>query len=137
MMTKFHAQLAEHITPFDDAMRMPDAAGMISNTARGLGGFEAMITQQAAVMAYSNDFLIMTFVSLSAFPLLTLIRSAKSATAAAAASGEGRGACGGDGWRGAFSLNIAGRKEQRVEARAAICRNQVRSRSSSQPRTNR
>ena len=44
-----------------------------------------MITQQAAVVAYSNDFLIMTFVSLSAFPLLALIRSAKSATAAAAA----------------------------------------------------
>jgi DHA2 family multidrug resistance protein len=85
MTTKFHAQLAEHITPFNDAMRMPDAAGMLSSTARGLGAFEAMITQQAAVMAYSNDFLIMTFVSLSAFPLLALIRSAKSATAAAAA----------------------------------------------------
>jgi DHA2 family multidrug resistance protein len=70
-------------------MRMPDAAGMLSTTARGLGAFEAMITQQAAIMAYSNDFLIMTFVSLSAFPLLALIRSAKSATAAAAAAARG------------------------------------------------
>src|SRR3984957_16478155 len=85
MMTKFHAQLAEDITPFNGAMRMPDAAGMLSTTARGLGAMEAMITQQAAVMAYSNDFLIMTFVSLAAFPLLALIRSAKSANAAAAA----------------------------------------------------
>jgi len=85
--TKFHAQLAEHITPFNDAMRMPDAAGMLFGTARGLGAFEAMIKQQAAVMAYSNDFLTMTFVSLSAFPLLALIRSAKSANAAAAARG--------------------------------------------------
>ena len=30
MMTTFHAQLAEDITPFNDAMRMPDAAGMLS-----------------------------------------------------------------------------------------------------------
>ena len=30
-------------------------------------------------MAYSNDFLIMTFVSLGAFPLLALIRSPKAA----------------------------------------------------------
>ena len=31
---------------------------------------EALVTQQAAVMAYSNDFLLMTFVCLCAFPLL-------------------------------------------------------------------
>jgi DHA2 family multidrug resistance protein len=37
-----------------------------------------MITQQAAMMAYSNDFLFMTFIALCAFPLLALIRSAKS-----------------------------------------------------------
>ena len=86
-MTKFHAQLAEHITPFNDAMRMPDAAGMLSSTVRGLGGFEAMITQQAAVMAYSNDFLIMTFVSLAAFPLLALIRSGQNIAAVLEVSG--------------------------------------------------
>ena len=34
-------------------------------------------------MAYSNDFLFMTFVSLCAFPLLALIRSPKSVAAAA------------------------------------------------------
>ena len=28
MMTKFHAQLAEHITPFNDAMKMPDVVGI-------------------------------------------------------------------------------------------------------------
>ena len=33
-------------------------------------------------MAYSNDFLLMTLVSLSAFPLLALIRSPKGARAA-------------------------------------------------------
>jgi DHA2 family multidrug resistance protein len=87
MMTTFHAQLAEDITPFKDAMRLPDVAGHISTTGGGLAALEAMITQQAAVMAYSNAFLIMTFVSLSAFPLLALIRSPKAASAAAAARG--------------------------------------------------
>jgi DHA2 family multidrug resistance protein len=44
---------------------------------------EGMITQQAAMMAYSNSFLFMTFVSLCAFPLLALIRSPKSLATAA------------------------------------------------------
>ena len=86
-MSKFHAQLAEDITPFKDAMQMPDVAGHVSTTGGGLAALEGMISQQAAVMAYSNAFLIMTFISLSAFPLLALIRSPKSATAAAAARG--------------------------------------------------
>ena len=47
-------------------------------------------------MAYSNDFLFMTFISLCAFPLLALIRSPKAV--AAAASRRGGGACG-DGLR--------------------------------------
>ena len=42
-----------------------------------------MVTQQAASMAYSNDFLLMTLVSLCAFPLLALIRSPKAAPVAA------------------------------------------------------
>jgi DHA2 family multidrug resistance protein len=87
MMSKFHAQLAEDITPFNDAMHLPDAAGHVSTTGGGLAALEALITQQAAVMAYSNAFLIMTFISLSAFPLLALIRSPKAASAAAAARG--------------------------------------------------
>ena len=83
-MTQYHAHLADFINPFNDAMRMPDVAGRISTMGQGLGVLEGMITQQAAVMAYSNSFLVMTFVSLSAFPLLALIRSAKSAAASAA-----------------------------------------------------
>ena len=47
---------------------------------------DGMVTQQAAVMSYSNDFLLMTFVSLAAFPLLLLLRSSKL-VAAGAASG--------------------------------------------------
>ena len=107
-ITTFHSQLAEFITPFNDAMRMPDVAGQdVDRPARGLAAIEAMVTQQAAVMAYSNEFLIMTFVSLAAFPLLALIRSAKSRhRGRGGASGEGRGACGGDGLRGTAGREI-------------------------------
>jgi DHA2 family multidrug resistance protein len=78
MTTSFHSQLAEQITPFNDALKAPDVAGILSTaTQTGRALLDGLITQQAAIMAYSNDFLLMTFVSLAAFPLLMLIRKAK------------------------------------------------------------
>jgi len=78
MTTSFHSQLAEQINPFNDALKSPDVAGILSTaTETGRALLDGLITQQAAIMAYSNDFLIMTFVSLAAFPLLMLIRKAK------------------------------------------------------------
>ncbi len=84
MFGSFHAQLAETISPFNDALHLPGAAGGLSiATESGRAALDGLVTQQAAILAYSNDFLIMTFVSLSAFPLLLLIRSAKIAPALA------------------------------------------------------
>jgi MFS transporter, DHA2 family, multidrug resistance protein len=89
MVSAFHSQLAERITPFNDALRAPDVAGVMSSaTDAGRAMLDGMITQQAAVMAYSNDFLLMTFVSLCAFPLLFLIRGAKAARGPAQESEE-------------------------------------------------
>ncbi len=79
MTTRYHSQIVEHVTPFSDAMRLPNA-GMLSGT--GLPTLEmldGLVTQQAAAMAYSNDFLLMTLVTLCAFPLLALLRSPKAA----------------------------------------------------------
>jgi DHA2 family multidrug resistance protein len=81
-ITKFHSQLADFINPFNDGMRMPNVVGKMSMAGRGLGMIEGMLTQQAATLAYSNAFLVMTFVSLSAFPLLMLIRKTKAPVAA-------------------------------------------------------
>ena len=83
MITTFHGQLVEHVTPFNDAMRLPDAVALAGHSSRNLAALDGLVTQQAAIMAYSNDFLLMTLVSLSAFPLLALIRSTKVAPAAA------------------------------------------------------
>ena len=82
MIATFHSQLVEHVTPFNDAMRLPDAMALAGRSLHDLAAFDGLVTQQAAIMAYSNDFLLMTFVSLSAFPLLALIRSSKAAPAA-------------------------------------------------------
>ena len=103
----FHSQLAEFINPFNDALKMPDVALRLSlHNMSSLAMLDGLVTQQAAVMSYSNDFLAMTFVSLAAFPLLLLLRSSKLVAAAparrcgrSARAGERRGACGGDGLR--------------------------------------
>jgi DHA2 family multidrug resistance protein len=84
MITQYHSQLVEHVTPFSDALRMPNA-GMLSGMGLpNLAALEGVVTQQAAAMAYSNDFLLMTLVSLCAFPLLALIRSPRAVASAAA-----------------------------------------------------
>jgi DHA2 family multidrug resistance protein len=83
MITEFHSQLVEHVTPFNDAMRMPDASMLSGHGLPNLAMLEGIVTQQAAAMAYSNDFLFMTFISLAAFPLLALIRSPKAVAASA------------------------------------------------------
>jgi len=79
MIATYHSQLVEHLTPFSDALRMPDASVLSGPGLPKLEMLEQLVTQQAAAMAYSNDFLLMALVSLCAFPLLVLIRSAKPA----------------------------------------------------------
>ena len=59
-------------------------AGLVRGTTSTSAMLDQLVTQQAAAMAYSNDFLLMTLVTLAAFPLLALLRSPK-----AAAHGEG------------------------------------------------
>ena len=83
----FHSQLVEHVTPFNDAMRLPDAAALGEHSQRGLAILDGLVTQQAAVISYSNDFLLMTFISLVAFPVVLMMRHPKAA-AAAPAGGE-------------------------------------------------
>ena len=82
MIGEYHSQLVEHVTPFNDALHMPSAGVLSVSGLPNLEALEGIVTQQAAAMAYSNDFLLMTLVSLAAFPLLALIRSPRAASAA-------------------------------------------------------
>ncbi|SED25202.1 MFS transporter, DHA2 family, multidrug resistance protein [Rhizobiales bacterium GAS188] len=76
--TMFHSQLVEFVTPFNNALQNPDVARILSMTSdTGRAMLDQLVTKQAEVMAYSNDFRLMTFVSLAAFPLLFLLRSTR------------------------------------------------------------
>ncbi len=76
----FHSQLVEFVTPFSDAMKLPDATGKFSlTTGQGLAALDGLVTQQAATIAYCNDFLIMAYFSLIAFPLLLMFRAPERA----------------------------------------------------------
>ncbi len=72
-----HSRLAEHITPFGDALNAP--ASQALSSAAGLAGLNASITQQAAMIAYNNDFKLMLVLTVCAVPLVALLRPAARA----------------------------------------------------------
>jgi DHA2 family multidrug resistance protein len=77
--TAFHSQLAEHITPFNDALRMPDVAAALDlATAQGRALMDALLTQQAAVIAYINDFKLLLLVALVAIPFVLVIGNSRA-----------------------------------------------------------
>ena len=73
-----HAHLAESVTPFNQAMADPRAAMLDPTTDTGRALLESLITQQATIIAYANDFKLMMIVALLAFPLILLIRTKRS-----------------------------------------------------------
>ena len=69
-----HARLAESVTPFNQALADPAAAMLDPGTEMGRALLEQLMSQQAAIMAYANDFKLMMVMTLLAFPLILLIR---------------------------------------------------------------
>jgi DHA2 family multidrug resistance protein len=69
---EMHARLAEHITPFNDALRQ---AGPYWDTAtdQGRALIDAMVTQQATVIAYQNDFKLLMIFTLILMPFALII----------------------------------------------------------------
>jgi DHA2 family multidrug resistance protein len=63
-----HASLVQHITPFQQAF----AGG--SSSHRSLAELNATVTQQAAMIAYDDDFKLLLVLSLAAMPLVFLVR---------------------------------------------------------------
>jgi DHA2 family multidrug resistance protein len=80
---RMHAHLTEYVTPFHDALKMPDVAQILNTaTDQGRAMLDALITQQAAIIAYGNDFKLLMLLTLAATPLVFLIRSPKAAAPA-------------------------------------------------------
>jgi DHA2 family multidrug resistance protein len=67
-----HATLGEHVNRYNPLLRAQLPAGAPS--LRILAGLNATVTEQAAMIAYNNDFKLMMLLSLAAMPLVLLLR---------------------------------------------------------------
>jgi DHA2 family multidrug resistance protein len=74
-----HATLGEHVSRYSAILRaqMPDG----SPSLRAAAGLNATVTEQAAMIAYNNDFRLMMMLSLAAVPMVFLLRKARSSVA--------------------------------------------------------
>jgi len=71
-----HQSLAQHITPYNQAL---GASPMISDltSTHDLAMLNSMITRQASMISYNNDFKLMMILSLIAIPIVMLLRKPK------------------------------------------------------------
>ena len=77
--TEMHARLVEQVTPFNNALQMPElAANLNANTDAGRALLDMIVTQQASMIAYLNDFYLLMILTLAMIPLVLIIRAAKS-----------------------------------------------------------
>jgi DHA2 family multidrug resistance protein len=74
------AELAEFASPVNEILRVPGVAGGWDlSSLEGLVAIEQEINRQAAMIAYVNDFHVMTLLALAAIPLILLARHQRSA----------------------------------------------------------
>jgi DHA2 family multidrug resistance protein len=79
MTTTFHSQLAEHVTPFNDALQHPDVSRWMDlATDQGRAMADLMVTLQAVIMAYANDFMLLTLICALSIPFVFFIGSTAS-----------------------------------------------------------
>ena len=71
---EMHARLTENVTPFNDALQMPDVTGLLNiNTDAGRALLDMIVTQQAAMIAYLNDYKLLMMLTLAMIPLVLII----------------------------------------------------------------
>ena len=76
--TEMHARLTEQVTPFNDALQMPDVAGNLNvHTDMGRAMLDAIVTQQAAMLAYINDFKLLMILTLAVIPMILIIGNSR------------------------------------------------------------
>jgi MFS transporter, DHA2 family, multidrug resistance protein len=73
-----HEVLGGHITPYNQAMQLPAMAGHMNlHNAHDLAIINGLVTRQAAMIGFNNDFKLMMIISLAAIPLVFLMRQPK------------------------------------------------------------
>jgi DHA2 family multidrug resistance protein len=74
-----HSRLAEQVTPYGAGLHaLPHAA---LSSAGGLARINALVSSQAAMIAYNNDFKLMMVLTLCAVPLVALLKAGQAARA--------------------------------------------------------
>jgi DHA2 family multidrug resistance protein len=68
-----HSTLAAHVTPYNLAARAPQLAQQLGSST-GIAALNARVTEQAAMVAYIDDFHFMLIITLLTLPLLFLVR---------------------------------------------------------------
>jgi DHA2 family multidrug resistance protein len=77
---RVYAVLSQHINPFNNAMQMPDVRGMIDlGTDKGRAMADVMVSLQAQIIAFSQDYQMIMIFTLCAIPLTIMIGSSKAA----------------------------------------------------------
>jgi DHA2 family multidrug resistance protein len=72
-----HAQLAEHVSPFNRALQAQGHDGWGMATTQALAKMEREISLQSAIIGFTGDFWIFALIALAALPLLLLIGKTK------------------------------------------------------------
>ena len=71
---RMHANLTEFVTPFNNALQMPDISSILNmSTDAGRALMDGLINQQAAVIAYANVFKLLMVLTLATIPLVFII----------------------------------------------------------------
>ena len=80
--TLMHERIGAGVTPFNDALQFPDVASALNlSTDTGKAMLDGIITQQATLIAYLNDFKLLMILTIVVMPLVLLIGSTKKKTA--------------------------------------------------------
>ena len=76
-----HAAFSDYITPFSQPLRQAVESGALDiSSPQGLAIIDALVNKQAATLAYLQDFRLMMWVTLSAIPLILLLRAPNKKT---------------------------------------------------------
>jgi DHA2 family multidrug resistance protein len=77
---RVYAILNEHVTPFNQALQMPDVRGIINlSTDAGRALADVMLNLQAQIIAFSQDYQMVMIFTLCTIPLALMIGSTKAA----------------------------------------------------------
>jgi DHA2 family multidrug resistance protein len=78
--TQMHERLTENVTPFNGALQMPDVANTLNvHSDLGLALLNRIVTEQATMIAYLNDYKLLMVLTFAVIPLIFIIGKSQQA----------------------------------------------------------